>query len=84
MSTKAQRQYAMQQALANTQLAGHEPKAEFLSDCEAVVAGQITHEEALVASVARARRLDSMLEKFDPELHGGEVMRTFPVGKEVF
>lgn len=53
MSTEAQRRYATAQALASTRLEGHVPTPEYLADCEAVIAGTMTGEEARARSLAR-------------------------------
>lgn len=55
MTTKEERGDAIAQALANTRVAGHEPKPRFLVDVEAVVAGTMTYDQAVRASAARAR-----------------------------
>lgn len=54
-----ERRWSMNQAIANTVIEGHEPTAAFLADCEAVVDGRITHEEAGARSLARALRKDA-------------------------
>jgi len=54
MSTKAERRFAIAQALANTRIEGHRPTTEFLSDCESVVDGRMTYTEAIQASLSRA------------------------------
>lgn len=43
----------MRQAIANTVIEGHTPSPEFLADCEKVVTGQMTTEEAIQASLRR-------------------------------
>lgn len=53
MSTEAQRRYANDQALASTRIEGHVPTPEFLADCEAVIAGKMTNDEARARSLAR-------------------------------
>lgn len=55
MTTKAERRFAHEQALASNRLAGHVPTPEFLADCEAVVNGTMTRDEARAASLARAQ-----------------------------
>lgn len=57
-TTKAERHLAHEQALASTRIAGHQPSPEFLADCEAVIEGAMTNEEARAASLARARLKD--------------------------
>jgi hypothetical protein len=53
-STEAERRFAHEQALANARIEGHVPTPEFLADCEAVVMGTMTHEQARANSSARA------------------------------
>ena len=53
-STDHQRRLAHEQALASSRIEGHVPTAAFLADCEAVIAGTMTREEARAASLARA------------------------------
>lgn len=53
-TTEAERRLNHEQSLANTRIEGHVPSAEFLEECEAVIVGQMSHEEARVASLARA------------------------------
>jgi Antitoxin VbhA len=48
----------LEQALASTRLEGHEPSPEFLADCEAMVTGQISIEEARERIIDRAREVD--------------------------
>ena len=57
-STEAERRWAHMQALASTRLSGHEPTPEFLADCEAVINGTMTQEQARAASLARALAKD--------------------------
>ncbi|MBX9794768.1 MAG: antitoxin VbhA family protein, partial [Burkholderiaceae bacterium] len=45
-TTVAQRRLAHNQALASTRIEGHVPSPEFLADCEAVIAGTMTLEQA--------------------------------------
>lgn len=52
--TEAERRYNLNQALASTRIEGHGPTAEFLADCEAMIKGEITREEAMARSRARA------------------------------
>jgi hypothetical protein len=54
MTSKAERRYAMDQAIANTRIEGHRPTPEFLVDVEMVVDGRMTYEQAVAASAARA------------------------------
>jgi hypothetical protein len=57
-TTVAQRRLAHNQALASTRIEGHVPSPEFLADCEAVIAGTMTLEQARAASLARALAAD--------------------------
>lgn len=57
-TTKAQRRLAHEQALASTRIEGHQPSEQFLADCEAVIDGTMTREQARAASLARARAKD--------------------------
>ena len=50
------RQLAMEQALANTRISGHAPTPEFIADCDAVVEGRMTYEQAIAVSLERATR----------------------------
>lgn len=52
--TEVERQFAHEQALANTRIEGHIPTSEFLADCEAVINGAMTRERARANSLARA------------------------------
>jgi hypothetical protein len=62
-TTKAERHLAHEQALASTRIEGHQPSAEFLADCEAVIDGRMSHEQARAASLARALAKDSAVAK---------------------
>lgn len=53
-SSSAWRRWAHEQALASTRLEGHIPSQEFLADCEAVIKGSMTNDQARAASLARA------------------------------
>lgn len=57
-SKQAMRRWASEQALANASIEGHVPSGEFLVDCEAVVMGTMTNEEARARSLARALAAD--------------------------
>ncbi|TAK91249.1 MAG: hypothetical protein EPO06_05710 [Burkholderiaceae bacterium] len=59
--TEAQRRIAHEQALANTRIEGHIPSAEFLVDCEAVIAGTMTREQARERSLRRALEMECAL-----------------------
>ena len=50
----AERRWAAEQALANASIEGHVPSQEFLEDCEAVIQGTMTTEDAGARSLARA------------------------------
>ena len=58
VSTEAERRFAHEQALANTRIEGHVPTPEFLADCEAVIAGTMTEDQARARSLARALAKD--------------------------
>lgn len=58
IATKAQRRLAHEQALASTRIEGHKPSPEFLADCNAVVDGAMTREQARAASLSRALAKD--------------------------
>lgn len=62
-TTKAERRLAHEQALASSRLSGHQPSAEFLADCEAVIEGTMTSEQAIAASVARALAEDQAISR---------------------
>ncbi len=62
-TTKAERRLAHEQALASTQIEGHQPTAEFLEDCEAVIEGRMSLEQARAASLARALAADDAVLK---------------------
>ncbi|MBB3285024.1 antitoxin VbhA family protein [Mitsuaria sp. BK037] len=63
ITTKAARRLAHEQALASTRIEGHRPSAEFLADCEAVIEGSMSQEQARAASLARAQARDSVASK---------------------
>jgi Antitoxin VbhA len=58
MPSQAERRWAHEQALASTRIEGHVPAPEFLADCEAVIAGTMTTEQAQARSLARALAKD--------------------------
>jgi len=60
---KAERRWAHEQALASTRIEGHQPCPEFLADCEAVIEGTMTSEQARAASLARALAKDRQVAK---------------------
>lgn len=51
---QASRRWASEQALASASVEGHVPSPEYLQDCQAVIDGTITTEEAATRSLARA------------------------------
>jgi len=53
-ATEAERRFAHQQSLASARIEGYVPTPEFLADCEAVIAGSMTIDQACEASLARA------------------------------
>jgi hypothetical protein len=55
---KIQRRLAHEQALASTRISGHQPSPEFLRDCEAVIEGSMTRDQAAAASLERALAKD--------------------------
>nr|WP_317623808.1 antitoxin VbhA family protein [Acidovorax sp. SUPP3334] len=59
--TKAQRRMAHEQALASTRIEGHQPCPEFLADCQDVVDGAMTRDQARAASLARAQAKDQAM-----------------------
>ena len=57
-TTERERRLAHEQALASTRIEGHVPTTEFLADCEAVISGAMTREQARAASLSRALAKD--------------------------
>lgn len=57
-TAEAERRVAHEQALASTRIEGHVPTPEFLADCEAVIKGTMTREEAGQRSLERAIATD--------------------------
>lgn len=53
-TAQAERRWASEQALASASVEGHVPTPEFLQDCQAVVDGTLTTDEAAARSLARA------------------------------
>lgn len=51
---EAQARWSFHQAQASSGLEGHVPDASYLADCEAVIKGTMTTEEAIEASRQRA------------------------------
>jgi DNA-binding LacI/PurR family transcriptional regulator len=58
-STEAERRLGFEQALASTRIEGHRPTAEFLADVEAVIGGDMTHDQARAAALARAQAAEA-------------------------
>ena len=56
--TEVERRIANDQSLASAIIEGHCPSIEFLADSEAVIKGDMTTEEAILASLNRARRAE--------------------------
>lgn len=56
MSSAGERGWSCRQALASTRIEGHVPTPEFLADCAAYVAGEISNEDARARSLARVMR----------------------------
>jgi hypothetical protein len=54
MTTEAERRHAIEQAIANTRIEGHEPTGEFLADMEQLAQGAMTPAQVRAASLARA------------------------------
>lgn len=57
---KAKRHWINEQALASSCIEGHLPSQEYLADCQALVDGTMTNEEAGARSLARARAADKI------------------------
>lgn len=51
---QAELRWAFKQAHASSRIEGHIPDLVFLADCEEVIAGTMTVDEALAASLKRA------------------------------
>ena len=51
--------WLIEQALASTRIEGHLPSAEFLDDCNALVAGELTIEHVRMRSISRARVVEA-------------------------
>ncbi|GHU07305.1 hypothetical protein AGMMS50225_04030 [Betaproteobacteria bacterium] len=56
--TPEERRYFHEQALASSRLEGFVPGPQYLADCEAVIAGTMTRDQARAASLARALARD--------------------------
>lgn len=70
---KIWRRFAHEQALASTRIEGHRPSDEFLSDCEAVIEGAMTRDQARAASLKRALDKDqSAAAQIQPAAGGRE------------
>jgi hypothetical protein len=59
MTTEAERRHAIEQAIANTKIEGHEPTAEFLADMEQLAQAAMTPAQVRAASLARALAADA-------------------------
>lgn len=59
MCTPEERRAAVEQALANTRIEGHEPTAEFLADCERAIAGELTVDAMVARALRRANELET-------------------------
>lgn len=66
-STPEQRRFDLEQAIASGKIDGFEPDAAFLADCEAVIAGTMTHDQACAAALARALAADAEADRLDAE-----------------
>lgn len=55
---ETERRASFAQAHASSRLEGHQPAPEFLADCEAVIAGTMSTDEAIAASMKRALAAD--------------------------
>jgi len=56
LSSECERGWWCRQALASTCIEGHVPTPEFLADCAACVAGEISSEDARARSLARVQQ----------------------------
>ena len=61
MSSEGERAWWCRQALASTRIEGHVPAPEFLADCAAYVAGEISSEDARARSLTRAMQEHAQL-----------------------
>ena len=55
MTTKEERRWAHEQSLASACIEGYVPDPDFLADCEALIEQTMTPDQAVTASLARAR-----------------------------
>ena len=55
MSAKEERRWAHEQSLASACIEGYVPDPAFLADCEALIEQTMTPDQAVAASLARAR-----------------------------
>ena len=51
-------QQALTEGIASAKLEGYEPTTAFMQDCDAIARGQLTTEQALANSLARAREIE--------------------------
>ena len=63
MSSEGERGWWCRQALASTRIEGHVPTPEFLADCAAYVAGEISSEDARARSLARVMQEQAQLRR---------------------
>lgn len=55
MTTNEERRWAHEQSLASACIEGYVPDPAFLADCEALIEQTMTPDQAVAASLARAR-----------------------------
>lgn len=55
---KVELRWAIEQAQASSRIEGHIPTPEHLADCEAVIAGTMTFDEAVAAGIKRGQEED--------------------------
>lgn len=64
-STPEQRRNDLEHAIASCKIEGFEPDAAFLADCEAVIAGTMTHDQACDAALARALAAEAEADRLE-------------------
>ena len=69
-TTVEARQVAIDQAIANTRIEGHEPTPEFTADAAAFVAGKLTPEQMIARALERAKAIEAGTEQAAPEVGG--------------
>ena len=67
--TEAERRLAHGQALASARIEGFVPSPEFKNDCEAVIAGTMTRDEARARSLERALARDRAIAEESAQPH---------------